>query len=209
VLGGVHNFPVDREAAERIRAQSPDLEDAAWVNRGFHQRAARWMAAEQGIRQFIDIGSGLPARGSRTVCAALCVACGLAVLCTGCAATARLASHSSAVEVRAASSPVEVRAAPKRFCAYEIATPTAAEIAAINRYWTPLARSAVRYVSEGKMLVPVPKKHLTPAQRQALHRAEWAWRTYSPKPRLVCEQMPAGRYARGGANRSPDQAPPT
>jgi hypothetical protein len=63
VLGGVRNFPVDREAAERIRAQSPDLEDAAWVNRGFHQRAARWMA-ERGIRQFIDIGSGLPAHGS-------------------------------------------------------------------------------------------------------------------------------------------------
>jgi len=64
VLGGVHNFPIDREAAERIRAHSPDLEDAAWVNRGFHQRAARWLAAEQGIRQFIDIGSGLPAQGS-------------------------------------------------------------------------------------------------------------------------------------------------
>jgi hypothetical protein len=60
VLGGVHNFPVDREATERIRARAPDLDDAAWVNRGFHQRAARWMAAEQGIRQFIDIGSGLP-----------------------------------------------------------------------------------------------------------------------------------------------------
>jgi hypothetical protein len=59
VLGGTHNFAVDREAAERIRAQSPDLKDAAWVNRGFHQRAARWMA-DRGIRQFIDIGSGLP-----------------------------------------------------------------------------------------------------------------------------------------------------
>jgi hypothetical protein len=64
VLGGAHNFPVDRDAVERIRAQSPDLEDAAWANRGFHQRAARWMAAQQGIRQYIDIGSGLPARGS-------------------------------------------------------------------------------------------------------------------------------------------------
>src|ERR1700735_84732 len=60
VLGGTHNFPADRQAAERVRAQSPDLEDAAWVNRAFHQRAARWMAAECGIRQFIDIGSGLP-----------------------------------------------------------------------------------------------------------------------------------------------------
>ncbi len=64
VLGGTHNFPVDREAAERIRAQSPDLADAAWVNRGFHQRAARWMAAEQGIGQFIDIGSGLPTQSN-------------------------------------------------------------------------------------------------------------------------------------------------
>jgi len=64
VLGGRHNFPADRAAAERIRAQSPDLEDAAWANRGFHQRAARWMAADQGIRQFIDIGSGLPTQGN-------------------------------------------------------------------------------------------------------------------------------------------------
>jgi O-methyltransferase involved in polyketide biosynthesis len=63
VLGGKYNFPVDREAAERVRAQAPDLEDAAWVNRGFHQRAARWMA-DRGIRQFVDIGSGLPTQGN-------------------------------------------------------------------------------------------------------------------------------------------------
>jgi S-adenosyl methyltransferase len=63
VLGGMHNFPADREAAERIRAQAPELEDAAWANRAFHQRAARWMA-DQGIRQFVDIGSGLPTPGS-------------------------------------------------------------------------------------------------------------------------------------------------
>ena len=63
VLGGTYNFPVDREAAERIRAQSPDLADAAWVNRAFHQRAAGWMA-RQGIRQFIDIGSGLPTQSN-------------------------------------------------------------------------------------------------------------------------------------------------
>ncbi len=64
VLGGTHNFPVDREAAERIRARSPDLADAAWVNRAFHQRAARWMAAQQAIDQFIDIGSGLPTQSN-------------------------------------------------------------------------------------------------------------------------------------------------
>ncbi len=36
----------------------------AWANRGFHQRAAKWLAAERGITQFIDIGSGLPTQGN-------------------------------------------------------------------------------------------------------------------------------------------------
>jgi hypothetical protein len=58
-LGGRHNFPADRAAAQRIITALPDLPDAAWANRSFHQRAACWLA-EQGIRQFIDIGSGLP-----------------------------------------------------------------------------------------------------------------------------------------------------
>src|SRR5262249_34554252 len=62
-LGGRHNFPADRAAAKRIITALPDLPDAAWANRSFHQRAARWLA-EQGIRQFIDIGSGLPTVGN-------------------------------------------------------------------------------------------------------------------------------------------------
>jgi hypothetical protein len=62
-LGGTHNFPADRAAARRIIAGLPDLPDAAWANRSFHQRAARWLA-EHGIRQFIDIGSGLPTVGN-------------------------------------------------------------------------------------------------------------------------------------------------
>ena len=62
-LGGSHNFPADRAAAQRIITALPDLPDAAWANRSFHQRAARWLA-EQGIRQFIDIGSGLPTVGN-------------------------------------------------------------------------------------------------------------------------------------------------
>jgi hypothetical protein len=62
-LGGTNNFRVDRVAAERMRTLMPELSDAAWANRGFHQRAARWMA-ERGIRQFIDIGSGLPTSGN-------------------------------------------------------------------------------------------------------------------------------------------------
>ena len=62
-LGGTHNFPADRAAAARILAALPDLRDACWANRSFHQRAARWLA-EQGIRQFIDVGSGLPTAGN-------------------------------------------------------------------------------------------------------------------------------------------------
>jgi S-adenosyl methyltransferase len=59
VLGGQHNFPIDQVAAERLRAQMPDLADAAWANRGFRGRAAVWMA-RHGLRQFLDIGCGLP-----------------------------------------------------------------------------------------------------------------------------------------------------
>jgi len=62
-LGGTSNFEVDRAAAERLRLVMPELSDAAWANRGFHQRAARWIAA-RGVRQFIDIGCGLPTAGN-------------------------------------------------------------------------------------------------------------------------------------------------
>ncbi len=41
----------------------PEIRDCAWANRGFHQRAASWMA-RRGIRQFVDIGSGLPTVGN-------------------------------------------------------------------------------------------------------------------------------------------------
>jgi len=58
-LGGKDNFAADRAAAEEIRKAFPALSDAAWANRGFHGRAAAWMA-RRGIRQFIDVGSGLP-----------------------------------------------------------------------------------------------------------------------------------------------------
>jgi hypothetical protein len=63
-LGGTHNYAVDRQMAEQIRQVMPDLADAAWANRGFHGRAAVWMAASQGIGQFIDIGSGLPTQNN-------------------------------------------------------------------------------------------------------------------------------------------------
>ena len=63
LLGGEYNFESDRDAANRIMALVPEIRDCAWSNRGFHQRAARWIA-QRGIRQFIDIGSGLPTVGN-------------------------------------------------------------------------------------------------------------------------------------------------
>ena len=62
-LGGTINFAIDREAADKLVAAAPDVIDAIFANRGFHGRAAVWLA-EQGIRQFIDIGSGLPTQNN-------------------------------------------------------------------------------------------------------------------------------------------------
>jgi S-adenosyl methyltransferase len=63
-LGGRVNLPVDREVGDQLKAAAPDLEDAVWANRAFHQRAATWIAAEGGVRQFLDIGSGLPTQSN-------------------------------------------------------------------------------------------------------------------------------------------------
>src|SRR6266446_7210002 len=63
LLGGENNFAVDQAAAELMKSRAPELVDAAFANRGFHQRAAKWIA-EQGVRQFIDLGSGLPTVGN-------------------------------------------------------------------------------------------------------------------------------------------------
>jgi S-adenosyl methyltransferase len=63
MLRGHNHFEVDVKAAEQILSAVPEIRDCAWSNRGFHQRAAKWMA-ERGIRQFIDIGSGLPTVGN-------------------------------------------------------------------------------------------------------------------------------------------------
>jgi hypothetical protein len=63
MLRGKNYFDIDAMAAEQILSVAPELRDCAFANRGFHQRAAKWIAA-QGIRQFIDIGSGLPTVGN-------------------------------------------------------------------------------------------------------------------------------------------------
>jgi hypothetical protein len=63
MLRGTHHYDADAEAAERIVRSVPEIRDCAWSNRGFHQRAAAWIA-KRGIRQFLDLGSGLPTVGN-------------------------------------------------------------------------------------------------------------------------------------------------
>ncbi len=59
-LGGSNNFPADREAAERVLAATPGLRSRVRANRAFLARAVRYLAADAGIRQFLDIGTGIP-----------------------------------------------------------------------------------------------------------------------------------------------------
>jgi hypothetical protein len=63
-LGGKDNFAVDREAAAQMTALMPFLPKVARANRVFVRRAVKVLAAEYGIRQFIDLGAGLPTQQS-------------------------------------------------------------------------------------------------------------------------------------------------
>ena len=63
LLGGAHNFAVDRELAAHVEKAMPDARAAARVSRAFLARCVRFMVA-QGIRQFLDIGSGIPTVGN-------------------------------------------------------------------------------------------------------------------------------------------------
>jgi O-methyltransferase involved in polyketide biosynthesis len=60
LLGGKDNFPADRAAAAAIIQDWVHLPLSMRANRNFMARMARYLAAEQGIRQFLDIGTGLP-----------------------------------------------------------------------------------------------------------------------------------------------------
>jgi len=65
LLGGKDNFPADRTAAHAILNVAPQARRGARENRAFLQRAVRYLAAEEaGIRQFLDIGTGLPTQGN-------------------------------------------------------------------------------------------------------------------------------------------------
>jgi O-methyltransferase involved in polyketide biosynthesis len=59
-LGGKDHYPVDRQVGDQILAWMPGLVRSARADRYFLARAVRYLAGEEGIRQFLDIGTGLP-----------------------------------------------------------------------------------------------------------------------------------------------------
>ena len=59
-LGGKDNFAVDRAAGEQAIAAYPDIVFSVRANRAFLARTVRYLTAEAGIRQFLDIGTGIP-----------------------------------------------------------------------------------------------------------------------------------------------------
>jgi O-methyltransferase involved in polyketide biosynthesis len=60
LLGGKDNYAIDRTAAERTLEVFPQLRDSARADRAFLGRAVRLLAGEKEVRQFLDIGTGLP-----------------------------------------------------------------------------------------------------------------------------------------------------
>ncbi len=64
LLGGKDNFAADRMVAERLAQAWPGVRQAARENRAFIRRAVRYLVEEEGVTQFLDIGSGLPTVGN-------------------------------------------------------------------------------------------------------------------------------------------------
>jgi SAM-dependent methyltransferase len=63
-LGCKDHYRADRQAAEEVIRQRPQAVAGALANRAFLARAVRYLAAQRGVRQFLDIGAGLPAPGN-------------------------------------------------------------------------------------------------------------------------------------------------
>jgi hypothetical protein len=61
-LGGKDNYAPDREAGEKVKEAAPAVETGVRLNRAFMHRASRYLAREAGIRQFLDIGTGIPTK---------------------------------------------------------------------------------------------------------------------------------------------------
>jgi hypothetical protein len=63
-LGGKDNYPADQDAVRQILRTWPEVRAIARANRAFMRRAVRYLAGEAGIRQIIDIGTGIPSAGN-------------------------------------------------------------------------------------------------------------------------------------------------
>ncbi|MFJ9369778.1 SAM-dependent methyltransferase [Nocardia sp. NPDC101769] len=63
-LGGKDNFPADRESADAVSEAFPTVQLSAVENRNFLRRAVAYLTGEAGVRQFLDIGTGLPTAGN-------------------------------------------------------------------------------------------------------------------------------------------------
>jgi hypothetical protein len=59
-LGGKDNYPVDREVGDHVTGLYPSIGHVARADRAFLGRVVRYLAGEEGVRQFLDIGTGLP-----------------------------------------------------------------------------------------------------------------------------------------------------
>jgi hypothetical protein len=64
IIDGKDNYPVDREAVRQVLRDFPEVPAIARANRAFLGRAVRFLAGQAGIRQFIDIGTGIPSAGN-------------------------------------------------------------------------------------------------------------------------------------------------
>jgi S-adenosyl methyltransferase len=64
LVGGRDNFEADRQAARQLIAAAPVMEHVAPASRAFLRRAVTYLAADAGIRQFLDIGTGMPTAGN-------------------------------------------------------------------------------------------------------------------------------------------------
>ena len=59
-LGGKDNFAIDRQVGQKVLQAHPETVLSVQANRRFLARSVRYLAAEEGIRQFLDVGTGLP-----------------------------------------------------------------------------------------------------------------------------------------------------
>jgi hypothetical protein len=63
-LGGKDNYMVDRDAAAEVLRHAPEIRATALANRAFLGRAVRFLVRDAGVRQILDIGTGIPAAGN-------------------------------------------------------------------------------------------------------------------------------------------------